>query len=40
MLKRDCSFRFANLFDTMISAQLLGYSSVGLREPDASSTST
>ena len=30
VLKRDCSFRFANLFDTMISAQLLGYSSVGL----------
>ncbi len=30
MLKRDCSFQFADLFDTMISAQLLGYSSVGL----------
>jgi ribonuclease D len=30
VLKRDCNFRFANLFDTMISAQLLGYSSVGL----------
>ena len=30
VLKRDCSFAFANLFDTMISAQLLGYSSVGL----------
>jgi ribonuclease D len=30
VLKRDCSFEFANLFDTMISAQLLGYSSVGL----------
>jgi len=30
VLKRDCSFRFANLFDTMISAQLLGYPSVGL----------
>jgi ribonuclease D len=30
VLKRDCSFQFANLFDTMISAQLLGYSSVGL----------
>jgi len=30
VLKRDCSFTFANLFDTMISAQLLGYSSVGL----------
>ena len=35
VLKRDCGFRFANLFDTMISAQLLGYSSVGSREPDA-----
>jgi ribonuclease D len=30
VLKRDCSFRFANLFDTMISAQVLGYASVGL----------
>jgi ribonuclease D len=30
VLKRDCSFAFANLFDTMISAQLLGYPSVGL----------
>ena len=30
VLKRDCSFEFADLFDTMISAQLLGYSSVGL----------
>jgi len=30
VLKRDCSFKFANLFDTMISAQLLGYPSVGL----------
>jgi ribonuclease D len=30
VLKRDCSFSFANLFDTMISAQLLGYASVGL----------
>ena len=30
VLRRDCSFRFANLFDTMISAQILGYSSVGL----------
>ncbi len=30
VLKRDCSFQFAALFDTMISAQLLGYSSVGL----------
>ncbi len=30
VLKRDCGFRFANLFDTMICAQLLGYPSVGL----------
>jgi ribonuclease D len=30
VLKRDCSFRFDGLFDTMISAQLLGYPSVGL----------
>ncbi len=30
VLKRDCSFQFANLFDTMISAQPLGYPSVGL----------
>ena len=30
VLKRDCGFSFANLFDTMISAQLLGYPSVGL----------
>ncbi len=30
MLKRDCSFQFRNLFDTMVSAQLLGYPSVGL----------
>jgi len=30
VLKRDCSFRFENLFDTMISAQILGYPSVGL----------
>ncbi len=30
VLKRDCGFRFQNLFDTMISAQLLGYPSVGL----------
>jgi ribonuclease D len=30
VLKRDCGFTFANLFDTMISAQLLGYPSVGL----------
>ncbi|RIL04418.1 MAG: 3'-5' exonuclease [Proteobacteria bacterium] len=31
VLKRDCSFEFANLFDTMISAQLLGYPAVGLQ---------
>jgi ribonuclease D len=30
VLKRDCGFEFRNLFDTMISAQILGYSSVGL----------
>ena len=30
VLKRDCSFHFENLFDTMLSAQLLGYPSVGL----------
>ena len=30
VLRRDCGFRFANLFDTMISAQILGYGSVGL----------
>ncbi len=30
VLKRDCSFQFENLFDSMISAQLLGYPSVGL----------
>lgn len=30
VLKRDCGFRFAGLFDTMISAQLLGYPSIGL----------
>jgi ribonuclease D len=30
VLKRDCSFEFANLFDTMVSAQLLGYPAVGL----------
>jgi ribonuclease D len=30
VLKRDCTFQFANLFDTMICAQLLGYPSVGL----------
>jgi len=30
VLKRDYAFQFDNLFDTMISAQLLGYPSVGL----------
>jgi len=30
VLKRDCDFTFHNLFDTMVSAQLLGYPSVGL----------
>jgi ribonuclease D len=30
VLKRDCRFRFANLFDTMVSAQLLGYPAIGL----------
>jgi ribonuclease D len=30
VLKRDCDFRFVNLFDTMVSAQLLGYPSIGL----------
>lgn len=30
VLKRDCGFKFTNLFDTMISAQLLGYPSIGL----------
>jgi ribonuclease D len=30
ILKRDCGFSFANLFDTMVSAQLLGYEAVGL----------
>jgi ribonuclease D len=30
VLKRDCGFQFAGLFDTMISAQLLGYPSIGL----------
>jgi ribonuclease D len=30
VLKRDCGFEFVNLFDTMISAQLLGYPAVGL----------
>jgi len=30
ILKRDCRFSFVNLFDTMVSAQLLGYPSIGL----------
>lgn len=30
VLKRDFGFEFAHLFDTMVSAQLLGYPSVGL----------
>ena len=30
VLKRDCGFEFQSLFDTMISAQLLGYPAVGL----------
>jgi ribonuclease D len=30
VLKRDCAFRFSNLFDTMVSAQLLGYPAIGL----------
>lgn len=30
VLKRDCGFEFKNLFDTMLSAQLLGYGAVGL----------
>jgi ribonuclease D len=30
ILKRDCGFSFSNLFDTMVSAQLLGYPAVGL----------
>jgi ribonuclease D len=30
VLKRDCGFEFVNLFDTMVSAQLLGYPAVGL----------
>ena len=30
MLKKDCGFSFSNLFDTMVSAQLLGYPSIGL----------
>jgi len=30
VLKRDCGFEFANLFDTMVCAQMLGYSGIGL----------
>lgn len=30
VLKRDCGFRFSNLFDTMVGAQLLGYPAIGL----------
>ncbi|MEM9174482.1 MAG: HRDC domain-containing protein [Myxococcota bacterium] len=30
VLKRDCDFEFTNLFDTMVSAQLLGYPAIGL----------
>lgn len=30
VLKRDCGFDFSNLFDTMVSAQLLGYPAIGL----------
>ncbi len=30
VLKRDYGFTFANLFDTMVSAQLLGYKAIGL----------
>ncbi len=30
VLKRDAGFEFSNLFDTMVSAQLLGYPSIGL----------
>ncbi|MDP6980674.1 MAG: HRDC domain-containing protein [Myxococcota bacterium] len=30
VLKRDYGYTFANVFDTMISAQLLGYRSIGL----------
>ena len=30
VLKRDCDFEFRNLFDTMVSAQLLGYPAIGL----------
>lgn len=30
VLRRDCGFQVANLFDTMVSAQLLGYPAIGL----------
>jgi ribonuclease D len=30
VLKRDAGFEFTNLFDTMVSAQLLGYPAIGL----------
>ncbi len=30
VLKRECDFAFKNLFDTMLSAQILGYSGLGL----------
>jgi ribonuclease D len=30
VMNRDCGFSVANLFDTMISAQLLGYPAIGL----------
>jgi ribonuclease D len=30
VLNRDCGFNVANLFDTMVSAQLLGYPAIGL----------
>ena len=30
VLKRDCGFTFSNLYDTMASAQLLGYPAIGL----------
>ena len=39
VLKRDCGFRFDGLFDTMISAQLLGYPASGSRR-SSSATST
>jgi ribonuclease D len=30
VLKRDCGFDFSSLYDTMVSAQLLGYPAIGL----------